>query len=221
MSLKQLFLLGGILFAILTTAQTSLSDSLKLKIDELNGLEKAKALVDLSNATVYSETPAALGYAKQAYDFASKTGNDSVKYAALKAMGYATGYLGDFAISIQNMKDGLAYYEQINDSLKIAEALSDIAYLLSAISSSEVNVMEYNQRALSIREKINDEKGIAYSLNNIGALYWKWEKYDQSVEYFLRALPYMERLGLKEELATTTGNIGSYQQTDSNISGFV
>lgn len=177
---------------------------------ELEGLEQAMALVDLSNATVYNDTPASLEYAEKAYHIASSEGNDSLKYAALKAMGYANGYLGNFALSIQNMKDGLAYYQEIKDSSKIAEALSDIAYLMSATSSPEANVMEYNQRALAIREKINDEKGIAYSLNNIGALYWDWGKYDQSIEYFLRALPYLERLGLKEEIATTTGNVGSY-----------
>ena len=184
MYLKEFFLLGGILLSQLINAQINDIDGLKLHAQELEGVERAKALVDLSNTTVYSQTP--------------------------EAMGYANGYMGNFAVSIQNMKDGLAYYEQIKDSSKIAEALSDIAYLLSAISSPEVNVMEYNQQALSIREKIKDEKGIAYSLNNIGALYWKWEKYDQAIDYFLQALPYLERLKLNEEIATTTGNIGSY-----------
>lgn len=185
-------------------------DSLSSLLNQTNGLNRAIILVDLSNAVVYNQTPAALEYAEEAYQLADEDGNDAVKYAALKAMGYANGYLGKFDVSLQNMKDGLAYYEEINDSVKIAEALSDVAYLLLATSSPEVNVMEYNLKALSIREKIGDQKGVAYSLNNIGALYWKWEKYDQAIDYFLQAIPYFERLNLTEEIATSTANIGAY-----------
>lgn len=181
-----------------------------IKANNQKGIEKAQTLVDLSNLLVYSKTPDALEFAKNAYEIAEDLGNDSVKYAALKAMGYANGYLGYFEVSLDNMRTGLKYYEKIGDSVKIAEALSDIGYLLQALSSSEANIMEYNQKSLAIREKIGDEKGIAYSLNNIGALYWQWKKYDEAIDYFLRAIPYFERLGLDEEIATTTSNIGAY-----------
>ena len=185
-------------------------DSILTIANQFNGTEKAEYLINLSNQLVYRKTGESLLLAEKAFEICSELQHDSLKFAALKAMGYANGYLGNFEASMQNMKDGLAYYESIHDSSKIAEALSDVAYLLLATSSSEENIMEYNLNALAIREKIGDEKGVAYSLNNIGALYWKWKKFDQSIIYFLKALPYLERLQLKEEVATTTGNIGSY-----------
>lgn len=199
-----------VLFFEVTVSYSGNVDSLKSLLNSTKGVQRASVLIELSNATVYNATADALVFAGEAFEIASQAKNDSLKYAALKAMGYANGYLGHFEVSLQNMKDGLSHYEQINDSVNMAKAMSDIAYLLQAMSSSEANIMEYNQKALSIREKIGDEKGVAYSLNNIGALYWQWGKHDQAVEYFIKALPYFEQLQLDEEVATANGNIGAY-----------
>jgi sensor histidine kinase YesM len=125
-------------------------------------------------------------------------------------MGYANGYLGNLNVSLQNMREVKNYYETQADSANMAKALSDIAYLLQALSYPEEIVMENNLRSLSIREKISDETGVAYSLNNIGALYWKWGKHETAVEYFKQALPCFIKLQLDEEIATTLGNIGAY-----------
>ncbi|MCF8362854.1 MAG: tetratricopeptide repeat protein [Prolixibacteraceae bacterium] len=190
--------------------QQSLVDSLQMLLGNAHGDEKTAILIDLSNATVYNATPAALSYAEEAEQLAINNNNDSLRYAALKAKGYANGYLGNFSVSLENMYEGLNYYLYIADSVKIAEAYSDIAYLLQALSADQDKIMEYNLKALSIREKIGDEKGVAYSLNNIGSLYWKWEKHDQSIGYFLSAIPYFERMNMTEEIATITGNIGAY-----------
>ncbi|MDA3880683.1 MAG: tetratricopeptide repeat protein [Prolixibacteraceae bacterium] len=190
--------------------QQNLADSLQVLFENAQGEEKTAILIDLSNATVYNATPAALLYAEEAEQLAINISNDSLRYAALKAKGYANGYLGDFSASLDNMYEGLDYYLYTSDSVKIAEAYSDIAYLLQALSADQDKIMEYNLKALSIREKIGDEKGVAYSLNNIGSLYWKWKKYDQSIGYFLSAIPYFERMNLIEEIATITGNIGAY-----------
>lgn len=207
---KALFITVTLLFCQICFSNNQKLDSLTSLLIKANDLDRANILIELSNTVVYSQTPEALKYAKEALQLAVNAGNDTLKYAALKAMGYANGYLGNFDVSLQNMKEGLVYYEQIADSVKIAEAYSDIAYLLQALSSSDENIMEYNLRALSIREKIGDQKGIAYSLNNIGAIYWQWEKYDKAIDYFLKAIPYFEKLNLIEEIAVTTGNIGTY-----------
>jgi tetratricopeptide (TPR) repeat protein len=192
------------------TARDQTLDSLLSLAENMNDEEKAAFFIESSNQLVYSHTGDALLLSEKAFDLSTELQNDSLKFAALKAMGYANGYLGNLEKALQNMRDGLLYFEEINDSIRIAEALGDIAYLLQATSANENLVMEYNLKALVIREKINDLKGVAYSLNNIGALYWKWGKYDQSVNYFLRALPHFEQLNLKEEVATLRGNIGSY-----------
>ncbi|MGF7139202.1 tetratricopeptide repeat-containing sensor histidine kinase [Roseimarinus sediminis] len=185
-------------------------DSLLIAAQNSEGDELAAVLISLADQTLYNAAPQSLNYAEQAWQVANETKNDSLKYAALKLMGYANGYLGRYDISLQNMNEGLGYYERTHDSIKIAEALSDIGWLLQALSSDEENIMEYNLRALRIREALGDEKGIAYSLNNIGALYWQWEQFDQAIEYFLQALPYFEKLNATEEQATIYGNIGAW-----------
>ncbi|MCF8358183.1 MAG: tetratricopeptide repeat protein [Prolixibacteraceae bacterium] len=199
-----------VIFFLYSNLHAGSTDSLRYRLDSVKSAERAEILVELSNALVYSNTTEALMFAEEAFEIAATENNDSLKYAALKAMGYANGYLGNYETSLQNMKMGLDWYERIGDSVKIAEALSDVAYLLQSLSSDEANIMEYNLRALSIREKIGDEKGVAYSLNNIGVLYWQWGKHDRAINYFYSALPYFEKLNLTEETATMLSNIAAY-----------
>ncbi len=171
---------------------------------------RALEQLDASHKKLYSSPLNALSHAKNAYFLASKIDNDSLKYLALRAKGYANGYLGNFDLSLQNMSDVFHYFKIIHDTSNMAKALSDMAYLKQALSEPESVVMDYNIESLKLREAIADTPGIAYSLNNIGALYWKWEKFDKAVDYFFKALPYFEKLNLTEEIATTTGNIGAY-----------
>lgn len=193
-----------------TMAQKVLIDSLLLYSQKKKGLEKAMVLVELSNAAVYTVTADALRYAEEAYKIAQKHQHDSIQYAALKAIGYANGYLGRFDNSLQNMRDGLDYYETIKDSARIAEAISDIAYLLQATTNEHEEIMGLNLHALSIREALNDKKGIAYSLNNIGAYLWDWDRKSEAMGYFERAAPLMQELNLIEEYAFVNNNIGAY-----------
>ncbi len=182
-------------------------DSLRTLSQSATGIEKARILNELSEAVVYTNPGESLEAGLQAYRIAEDQNEEAEKYKALKNIGYANGYLGNFAESIKNMEDGLAYYRSMEDSVKIAEALSDIGYLKIALSDFAAGAELYRQ-ALAIREKINDSRGISYSLNNLGALYWEWGKPDDALDYYRRAIPYFRDNKLTEEYASVLGNIG-------------
>ena len=206
--MKQLSILFFILaFLVVNSAEADKIDSLKSIVNTVTGTEKIKVLNQLSEAIVYTDPGESLETGKQAYQLAEKKNNEPEKYKALKNIGYANGYLGNFTESIKNMEDGLVYYKSIGDSVKIAEALSDIGYLKIALSDFTAGAELYRQ-ALAIREEINDSKGISYSLNNLGALYWQWGKTDDALAYYLKAEPYLKENNLTEEYATVQGNIG-------------
>lgn len=194
-------------FLVVCSARADKIDSLRNAFDLSSGIERIKILNQLSEAIVYTNPGESLEIGQQAYELAEKQNDESEKYRALKNIGYANGYLGNFTESIENMEDGLVYYQSIGDSVKIAEALSDIGYLKIALSDFLAGAELYRQ-ALSIREKINDPKGISYSLNNLGALYWQWNKPDDALYYYQQSIPFLKENNLTEEIATVLGNIG-------------
>lgn len=194
-------------FLVAFYARADQIDSLRVAVDLTSGIEKIKTLNQLSKAIVYTDPGESLEIGQQAYNLAEQANSEYEKYEALKNIGYANGYLGNYTESIKNMEDGLAYYQSIPDSVKIAEALSDIGYLKIALSDFTSGA-EFYRQALAIREKMNDSKGISYSLNNLGALYWQWGKPDDALDYYLQALPFLKENNLIEEYATVLGNIG-------------
>ncbi|MDD4490796.1 MAG: tetratricopeptide repeat protein, partial [Paludibacter sp.] len=171
------------------------------------GTEKISTLITLSDHVVYTSPAAAIVYADEAITLAEKYDATDLRYKALKARGYANGYAGNIAKSMDDMQEGLDYYLSIKDSIKIAEALSDLGYLNQSQAKYD-KAFEYYQQSLAIRKSIADEKGIAYSYNSIGALYWRLGKLDEALGAYLPAINYFEKNALEEEAAITIDNIG-------------
>ncbi len=62
-----------------------------------------------------------------------------------------------------------------------------------------------------IAEKLNDEDGIALSLNNIGNIYKDYKKeYKEALDYYLQSLKIREKIGDKYYIATSYNNIGTF-----------
>lgn len=202
-----LFLLICSLLQGRTSATERQRDSLLSVLSVQSGTDKIKSLIALSDLIVYATPEQAKLYADSALHLASDLQETKLSYKALKSRGYAHGYAGNILASIADMQEGLDYYLSISDSVRIAEALSDLGYLDQARGLYD-RALEKYQQSLSMREQIADQKGIAYSLNNIGTLYWRLDKVDEALDYYLQAIRYFEETGLKEEIAATKGNIG-------------
>jgi tetratricopeptide (TPR) repeat protein len=68
--------------------------------------------------------------------------------------------------------------------------------------------LKYFKYSLKIEEELNDVRGIAESVNNVGGLYYYLEKFDSALVFFekSRKLDYSQKN--YAELATTHNNIG-------------
>lgn len=111
-------------------------------------------------------------------------------------------------------------------ALKIAEKLpasSDEQHKqqqrLIALSCHELGVfyyfkgnypvsLDFNFKALKIRESLNNQKGVAALLGNIGAVYDHQGNYPQALNYYFKALKIDEELGHKAGICRHLGNIG-------------
>jgi serine phosphatase RsbU (regulator of sigma subunit) len=69
--------------------------------------------------------------------------------------------------------------------------------------------LESYQKALTIRERIGDQQGIANCYNNIGTIHAKQERYAEALESYQKALTIRERIGDQQGIANCYNNIGN------------
>jgi tetratricopeptide (TPR) repeat protein len=116
----------------------------------------------------------------------------------------------------------------------IRKASSDTAalrtsksYKSKALSSSALNhtnlgnyteaLAIYNQ-SLKIRQELNEQKGIASNLNNMGTLYQHQGNYAEALKYYFSSLKIKEKIGEKKSIANTYNNIGNVYNAQKNYS---
>jgi tetratricopeptide (TPR) repeat protein/serine phosphatase RsbU (regulator of sigma subunit) len=71
-----------------------------------------------------------------------------------------------------------------------------------------VEALEAYQKALTIRERIDDQKGIADCYNNIGNIHADQGRYAEALESYQKALIIRERIGDQQGIAVSYNNIG-------------
>ncbi|MES2592149.1 MAG: tetratricopeptide repeat protein [Bacteroidota bacterium] len=69
--------------------------------------------------------------------------------------------------------------------------------------------LEYHYKSLKLQEEIQDEQGIATSLNSIGMIYSNQGDAPKALEYCQKSLKIVERLNDKLAIANALNNIGS------------
>lgn len=70
--------------------------------------------------------------------------------------------------------------------------------------------IEYYEQSLNIKEELDDKKGIATSLQNIGLLYFKLERYKKALEYFSKSISIAKPINLRDIIF---GNYEAFSQT--------
>ena len=69
--------------------------------------------------------------------------------------------------------------------------------------------MDYFTKCLKSRKEIGNKKGIASSLNNIGAVYKNLGEFTKAIDYYIKSLKINEEIGNKSGISNTLNNIGS------------
>ena len=75
------------------------------------------------------------------------------------------------------------------------------------INQDNDKAKEYTRKALAIRYKINDEPGIATSLNVMGVIFYYEGDYLTAIDYQLKAIKLREELGDKLKIAVSYNNL--------------
>jgi len=131
---------------------------------------------------------------------------------SLNNMGIIYQDQGDYTGAIDYYTRSLTIMEEIGDKKGIAASLNNIGNIYydqgdstysagnAALSADKyTGAIDYYIRSLAIREEMGDKRGIANSLTNIGAIYYKQGDYTSAIAYGARALNIAQEVGAATE----------------------
>jgi len=135
------------------------------------------------------------------------TQKDSLRLEALHTIaGY--GYLftkPDSAYYYAQMEYDYAKSKGLKYHMGNALHTQGMSFMYSGVFDSAIT---YYNRSINLRKEINDNQGIAGSLNNIGNIYHEQDDYENALGYYKRSLKIKEELGDKKGMSKSINNIG-------------
>ncbi len=172
------------------------------KIDSLKKIVTTKAkdtamvttLNRLSKEVLNNENISeSLKYSKQADELATSLNYKKGKAYALKNIGLAQYYQGNFMDVLDYWSQSLETFEAIHDTLGIANLVNNLGAVYYS-QGSNAKALEYYLRSLSISEKIKNSYSTAQTLLNIGGLYAEMLNFDKALEYYNKIEKYQANL---------------------------
>ena len=155
---------------------------------------------------------------------------------------------GDFVKALTHYIKGAELFEELNDLTDLSSSFNNIgalyndlstkddttilnAYakgnqnLLFFISNNQINrkmlldsALNLQQNALEINKELNDEYGMIFSLNGIGAIFLNLKNYQQASFYYQKAITLGEKLNAISELKNSYRGIYTAQKSLNNFS---
>ena len=163
----------------------------------------------------------AIDYYNRSLKILEEIGDKGAISGSLNNIGIIYSEQGDMAKALEYFNKSIDMYKEIGDKSGISLSLNNIGdvymtqannaevLLDNAKSDSLITIaLDYFNRSLAIREEIGDKNGISASLNSIGLIYMKHNKYDKALEYLSRSLKLTEELKDKSGISVSLINLG-------------
>ena len=171
------------------------------KIDSLKGIIEMEAkdtimvsaLNALSLEVLKENIIEAKVYAEQANELATQLDFKKGKANALKNIGLAAYYQGDFLAVLDYWTESLEAFEAIYDTIGIAKLVNNLGAVYYS-QGSHPKALDYYLRSLSLSEKTKDPYNIVQALLNLGGLYTEMQDYEKALEFFNRIEGYRSSL---------------------------
>lgn len=154
---------------------------------------------DLLKAVAYGDS--AIAYAKAIQDSA-------LMYDVYASNGFYLTRIGRIEQGYQRLFEALRYFTSKGTERELSDVLNYIG-LGTYFGGHYAQSLEYLQRALLLRIKLDYQKGIATSLNNVGLVYLAMKNYQHAMDNFKKSYDIKVKLGLTNSALRSKCNIGS------------
>lgn len=150
---------------------------------------------------------AALDYVSEAKIGAEKDHLISELALCHRLMGLIYVDLGNYKKASENFFNSLKLFEELQDKVGIAKAMSSIGYVYFDQKNYD-KALEYYFSSLNLAKEANDKQGISRGLNNIAAVYGSKDEYTKAKRYIEEAILINEELGNQQWVGINKMNLG-------------
>ncbi len=187
-----LFLMNTLSLALIAQSNT------KDKVDQLN---------ELANKSMRNP-PEMKKKADSAILLAKKINYKEGLGNAYKYKGIYHYFTSEFDSSVNNHRQSLRIFKELNDSLNTGKGYLNIATTYSAAASYD-STTKNAVIALKYFEQLNDYAGIGRAVNLLGIVHFRQRNYDKALIYFKQYLKNAQATSDSSEIASGYNNIGS------------
>lgn len=164
-------------------------------------------LITSSVKSMDSDPEKALKLAKKAYQKAQEKNYAEGKAGALKQIGLAYNYKGQYIEAIQYIESALKIQRKQNDPKKLADIIAILGLAYENKGSID-KALYYYLESLTLYQKIHFNKGISNALLNVGCVFLKQKKYNDALIYFEKTMIISSKNNYKYTIAAASNNIG-------------
>lgn len=193
------FLLSTVLFAQ--------NDSLLKVLDTAKLERKVKTLNELFRANLQQDPVKAIGYTREALNYATEIGDERGTAASYNNLGIAYKNQGAWDRALEYYIRALGIYEKLKNVEGVAVSKNNISNIYAA-KADYGQAMKYLQESHASFIQLGDQTKIIGSMNNLGNLHNDLQLYEQALKYFSEASQLAEKAGIPYgDPLTNIGNV--------------
>ncbi len=198
---------SAILLTLIPVALTAQrGDSIQSVLDTARNEHRVKALNELFRTEFNGDPVKAVGYAREALNYATEVGDQKGLAAAYNNLGVVYRTQGAMDKALEYYIHALRIYETLGNREGISGTKNNIANVYS-IKKDYDQSMKYMEESYKVFVEINDTEKIIGSLNNLGNLHSEMQMYEKALEYYTQAFNLSEEKGGR--FADPLTNIGN------------
>ena len=186
-------------------------DTLRQKIQQTTGAERAGFLIEFTAKTWRSDPAMGIRYADEAIEIAQRLNEYELEAKALEQRALIFSIQDSHFVALE---DYLAALE-INRSLGSKSGEADILHGLGNLYLDQGNyrkALDYYFQSLRLKEDLEDNVSRAHTLTFIGVVHERREEWESAIEFYLQALSLSEEAKDFKEIAITSGQAANALQ---------
>lgn len=159
--------------------------------------------------------------AREFYDMALEIATEIESQKILARVYNNIGYLlkleSQYSEAIQYFYSSLEMSKKLGDAKGLASRYSNIGDIYDLYIKDFETALDFHKKSLSIRDSLNDYRGICISLRNLGSLEIRRENNEKALEYLTRGLELADSINYKTLIASIHYQIANLYKNTGDL----
>ncbi len=188
-------------------SQNTVIDSLKTRLNEVEGEDKIKVLIGLSYNYLRISADSSLKYSNQALDYSKETDNQRGIARGMLMIGSGHNAKGEYFLAIESQLRALEIFEELNDTAAIGITYNNLGTNYHYLGNYKEAINQY-QNSIEIAKRMSNKQALYFATNNIGIIYSEWKKFNLALEHYSNSLMIAQEINNLSYIGSSLQNIG-------------